>query len=283
MLAIRTKTAVAAPTPQRAIKDVGRTHPVACGAACAARQEGMDWLAPIRLTVNAVLPPRCPGCGAVTGADHDLCAGCWSQLRFLAPPWCAACHTPFTVDRGASARCAACIAAPPVHRGVRAAVAYDDLSAAMILRLKYSGHYALATTLAQHMVRLLPGDAALLVPVPLHPRRLWGRGFNQAGEIARALGKTSGVPFDPHLLRRTRATPVLRGLGGAARLAAVDRAFAIAPGCAAGAVDKAVVLIDDVYTSGATTAACSRVLLKAGAASVTILCWARVIAQSAGD
>ncbi len=283
MVAKRTKTAVAAPAPQGAIKDVGRAHPLACGAAWAARQGVMDWLAPIRLAVDAVLPPRCPGCGAVTGADHEFCAGCWSQLRFLAPPWCAAFHTPFTVDRGATARCARCIAAPPAHRGVRAAVGYDDLSAAMVLRLKYGGHYALATTLAQHMARMLPEDATLLVPVPLHPRRLWGRGFNQAGEIARALGKIGGVAVDPHLLRRVRATPVLRGLGGGARLAAVDRAFAIASGRAAAAVGKAVVLVDDVYTSGATTAACTRVLLKAGAASVTILCWARVIAQSAGD
>lgn len=238
---------------------------------------GMDLLAPIRFAVDAVLPPRCPGCGAVTRTDHDFCARCWSQLRFLAPPWCAACHTPFAVDRGPAARCAACIAAPPIHGGVRAAVAYDDLSAAMVLRLKYGGRYALAATLARHMARLLPKDAALLVPVPLHPRRLWRRGFNQAGEIARALSTISGVASDLHLLRRVRATPALRELGGRERSAAVDRAFAVAPGRSAFLVGKAVVLVDDVYTSGATTAACSLVLRGAGATSVTILCWARVI------
>lgn len=170
-----------------------------------------------------------------------------------------------------------------MHRGVRAAVAYDDLSSAVVLRLKYGGHYALAATLARHMARLLPEDAQLLVPVPLHRNRLWQRGFNQAGEMARALGSASGVAVDLHALRRTVPTPVLRGLGASARAAAVSRAFAVAPASAAGVTGKAIVLVDDVYTSGATTSACTRALLKAGAASVVILCWARVLTPAAGD
>jgi len=239
--------------------------------------------APLRLVADAALPPRCPGCGAVTRNDHQFCAECWAQLRFLAPPWCAACHTPFSVDRGSGARCADCLDQPPRHAGVRAAVAYGDIARAMVLRLKYGGHLAYAATIARHMARLMPDGAELLVPVPLHPRRLWGRGFNQAAEIARALSAISGVRSVPDALRRPVSTPVLRGLGAKARAKAVAAAFAIPTAQRMAVAGKAVVLVDDVYTSGATTDACTRILLGAGARSVTILCWARVLDPAAAD
>lgn len=240
-------------------------------------------IAPLRLIADAALPPRCPGCGAVTRTDHRFCAACWGQLRFLAPPWCATCHTPFTLDRGPDARCAACLEHPPRHAGVRAAVAYGDIPRAMVLRLKYGGHLAYAATIAQHMARLVPSDADLLIPVPLHARRIWGRGFNQAAEIARGLSAISAIPSDPDVLKRTTATPVLRGLGGKARARAVAGAFAVPVDQRARLAGKAVVLVDDVYTSGATTDACTRVLRAAGARSVTILCWARVLDSAAAD
>uniref|UniRef100_UPI0020C6FF63 double zinc ribbon domain-containing protein n=1 Tax=Sphingomonas bacterium TaxID=1895847 RepID=UPI0020C6FF63 len=89
--------------------------------------------------VSLALPPRCPGCGTPVGEDHRFCAGCWSQLRFVGPPWCAACNTPFDYDRGERARCAACLADPPHHAGIRAAVAYGTVSRRLALRLKYGG------------------------------------------------------------------------------------------------------------------------------------------------
>lgn len=240
-------------------------------------------IAPFRLIADAALPPRCPGCGAVTRTDHRFCADCWGQLRFLAPPWCATCHTPFSIDRGADARCADCLDHTPRHAGVRAAVAYGDIPRAMVLRLKYGRHLAYAATIAQHMVRLVPDDADLLVPVPLHARRMWGRGFNQAAEIARGVSAAIGVPTDLDVLVRRAATPLLRGLGAKARARAVAGAFAVPADRRARLAGKAVVLVDDVYTSGATTDACTRVLRAAGAKSVTILCWARVLDSAAAD
>lgn len=240
-------------------------------------------VAPLRLIADAALPPRCPGCGAVTRTDHRFCAACWGQLRFLAPPWCAACHTPFTLDRGPDARCADCLDHPPRHTGVRAAVAYGEIPRAIALRLKYGRHLAYAATIARHMARLVPDDADVLVPVPLHARRMWGRGFNQAAEIARALSAVQGTPIDFDTLRRPVATPMLRGLGAKARARAVAGAFVVRPERRTRIVGKAVVLVDDVYTSGATTDACTRVLLKAGARKVTILCWARVLDSGAVD
>ncbi|WP_010164362.1 ComF family protein [Sphingomonas sp. PAMC 26617] len=234
------------------------------------------WLAPLRLVADFALPPRCPGCGAVTGQDHRFCAGCWGSLRFLAPPWCAACHTPFAFDRGEAALCPDCIADPPQHAGILAAVAYGDVARTVALRFKYGGRIAFAETIARQLRRLLPGDADLLVPVPLHRWRLWARGFNQAALIAAALGRSSGVPADPLLLRRIKATPPLRGMGAKARARTVAGVFrTVDPnGTVAG---KAVVLVDDIHTSGATTDGCTAALLDAGAKSVTILCWARVL------
>ena len=116
----------------------------------------------------------------------------------------------------------------------------------------------------------------LLVPVPLHRWRLWSRGFNQAALIAAALARRTEVPHDPFALTRPRATQVLRGLGNRGRRKAVTGAFAVPD--RARVAGKAMGLVDDVYTSGATAAACTRMLLAAGAASVTILCWARVVA-----
>lgn len=234
--------------------------------------------APLYNLARFALPPRCPGCGAVTEADHRFCARCWGELRFLGPPWCAACCTPFPFDRGEGALCGQCLADPPKHRGVRAAVAYGDIARALALRLKYGGKTAYAETAARLMQRLLPEDAELLVPVPLHRWRIWARGFNQAALIAGALEKASGVRADPHVLRRARATPVLRGLGPRDRRKAVRGAFRI--GDPARVRGKSVVLVDDVHTSGATSDACTAALLRAGATEVSILCWARVLGAS---
>ena len=230
-----------------------------------------------------MLPPRCPGCGAVMGEDHRFCASCFDKLRFIAPPWCAGCNVPFDHDLGQGALCGDCLADPPRHAGVRAAVAYGEIARTVALRLKYGGRTAFAETVARLMLRHVPAGADLLLPVPLHRWRLWSRGFNQAGLIAQALAAASGVPVDLDLLCRVKATPSLRGLGGRGRAKAVAGAFSVGPGARERLRGRAVVLIDDVHTSGATADGCTRVLLRAGAASVTILCWARVLRGNAED
>lgn len=233
-------------------------------------------LAPLRYVADFALPARCPGCGAVTGEEHRFCATCWSGLRFLGPPWCAGCHVPFAYDRGEDAQCAKCLADPPQHAGVRAAVAYGDVARTVALRLKYGGRTAFAETVGRQMARLMPEGADVLLPVPLHRWRLWSRGFNQAALIATSLTRANGVPNDPLMLRRIKATPPLRAMGPKARARAVAGVFRVIDP-ARSLKGKSVVLIDDIHTSGATTDGCTRVLLRAGAAKVTILCWARVL------
>lgn len=146
------------------------------------------------------------------------------------------------------------------------------VASALAIRLKHGGRIALAKTMARAMLRVLPpGD--VLIPVPLHRMRIWSRGFNQAALIAKAVGRLAGMPCDHHALERGRATRLLRGLGRRARARTVAGVFRATPNVAG----KRVILVDDVYTTGATAGACTRALLKAGASSVTILCWARVL------
>ncbi|MDQ0836948.1 ComF family protein [Sphingomonas faeni] len=241
----------------------------------------MSMFAPFRYVAGLALPPRCAGCGVPVAEDHRFCGVCWTSMRFLGPPWCAGCNLPFAFDRGEGVLCAACLAEPPRHAGVRAAVAYGPVARDLALRLKYGGRIAFADTMARQMRRLLPADVDLLVPVPLHRWRIWTRGFNQAALIADAIAKSSGVAHDRDVLVRPRRTIVLRGLGGRQRAKAVSGAFAVS---AADRVrGRAIALVDDIYTSGATADACTRVLLKAGARSVTILCWARVLSSAADD
>ncbi|AJP72465.1 ComF family protein [Sphingomonas hengshuiensis] len=243
----------------------------------------MALLAPLARIAALALPPRCPGCGAVTEADHRFCAACWGRLEFLGPPWCAGCQRPFVFDRGPGALCEKCEARRPAYDGARAAVAYGDVARGVALKLKYGGRLACAETMARAMARLMPEDAGLLVPVPLHRWRIWSRGFNQAALIAQGLSRRCGVAVDLDAVRRVKATPVLRGLGWDGRRSAVAGAFALAPGTEARIAGKTIILVDDVHTSGATASACARVLKRGGAARVILLCWARVLDETALD
>lgn len=243
----------------------------------------MPAVARLARLIDVALPPRCPGCGTIVDADHRFCAACWNSLHFLGPPWCAHCHLPFAFDRGEGARCGACIADPPPLDGIRAAVAYGRVARTVALKLKYGRRLASAETMARAMARLMPAGADLLVPVPLHRWRLWSRGFNQAAVMAQAVAARSGVPADLHLLRRCKATPVLRGLGAKGRTRAVSGAFVLGDGARARLKGRTIVLVDDVHTSGATAGACARTLKQGGAARVILLCWARVLADEAMD
>jgi ComF family protein len=231
--------------------------------------------------IDFVLPPRCPGCGLIVDGDHRFCVDCWQKLDFLGSPACVRCAVPLPHDLGDEAMCGACHADPPAFDRAAAAVAYGEIARSVALRLKYGGRPGVARTMAGQMARLIgavPADA-LVVPVPLHRWRLWSRGYNQALLIARDVAGRLGLACAPDLLVRIKATPVLRGLGRKARAKTVSGAFAISASGKAVLRGRTVLLIDDVYTSGATASACAKALKRAGAAEVRLRCWARVLRE----
>jgi ComF family protein len=232
----------------------------------------------VRPLLDFALPPRCPGCGAITEEPHRFCLGCWSQLAFLGPPCCERCALPFEYESGEGVVCGACMADPPDFARLRAAVAYGEISRKVALKLKYGGRPGHAETIARFMERHLEvRPDALLVPVPLHRWRIWKRGYNQAALIASALSRRSGLEARLDMIERIKRTPPLKGMGPKARRDAVRGAFRIAPRHKEAVRSRSVVLVDDVYTSGATANACARILKRAGAAEVNVLCWARVV------
>lgn len=234
------------------------------------------------LAVDFALPPRCPACGLIVPEPHAFCLDCWRSLTFLGEPCCARCGLPFDFGGGADSECGRCLADPPPFDRLRAAVAYGEVARSVALKLKYSGRPGLAETLARLMARhLQPGSDRLLVPVPLHRWRIWKRGYNQAALIASALSRRTGVAVELDILRRTKATPPLKGLGRRERALAVRGAFRLREEGKAVLAGRHAILVDDVYTSGATAGGCARALKRAGAASVAILTWARVVRTEA--
>lgn len=231
-----------------------------------------------RHLLDFALPPRCPACGVIVEAPHRFCLPCWSKLDFLGAPCCATCALPFDYGEATERQCAGCLAHPPRFDRMRAAVAYGDIPRQVALKLKYGGRPGVAETMARFMARHLDAEGEpLLVPVPLHRWRIWRRGYNQSALVATALAGQAGLATSLDLIRRVRATPPLKAMSPKARRDALRGAFRVEPDRKAEAKGRRIILIDDVYTSGATANGCARALKRAGAARVDVLCWARVV------
>lgn len=236
-------------------------------------------LALTRPLLDYALPPRCPACGVIVSDVRALCSECWRGIDFIGDPLCAICGIELpdhAIDP--EARCGACLADPPPFDRARAVMRYGETARTIAHRLKYGRRVSLAQVMAGQMMPLLSGldQDTLLVPVPLHRWRIWSRGFNQAALIAGQIARRSGIALETDLLRRTVNTPPLHALGRSARRKTVKGAFALAPGAAARIEGRSIILVDDIWTTGATASACARVLRAGGAARVEILCWTRV-------
>lgn len=238
---------------------------------------GVPLLGPV---LDLVLPPTCAGCGAMVAEPDTLCVDCWSQLTFLGHPCCEACGHPFDYAVPDLTLCGPCVRERPPYRRARSALLYDDASRDFILRFKHADKTDTVGLLAKWLQMAggdVLSDADVLVPVPLHWTRLLARRYNQAALLAHAVGRASGVAVAVDALKRRKRTPSQGGLGLKARARNVRGAFEVPPKRLRSVRGKRVVLVDDVYTTGATVRAAAKVLTRAGAASVDVLTLARVV------
>jgi ComF family protein len=248
-----------------------------------------------RMGIDAILPPRCGGCGDIIDSPHAVCGQCWAGLQFITTPYCACCGYPFELDDSANIApgsglgsdhgemlCGGCVQKKPAFDQARAALVYDDQSRDYLLRFKHADRGDLTPLLARWVFQAGIGiwdQADVLVPVPLHRKRLLSRRYNQSGLLAAQLSKITGIRWDGLVLRRARNTRSLGGLGPSSRKREVGGAFDVDEARAAkiGLSGARVVLVDDVLTTGATANACVRALKRSGAMHVSVITVARVV------
>ncbi|MFT8244482.1 double zinc ribbon domain-containing protein [Roseomonas sp. BN140053] len=236
--------------------------------------------------LDAVLPPHCLSCDAAVTEQGAVCPDCFRTLHAIVAPFCDGCGVPFVHGGqgvpelgGPRLLCSRCAERPPLFDTARAAFTYGEGAKRLLLPFKHGDRPDLARPLARHMARAgaeLLDRADLLVPVPLHWKRLLRRRYNQAALLARMLARRSGVPWLPDALRRLRATESLGERGAAEREAVLQGAFGLSRRGAAQVEGRRVLLVDDVLTSGATANACAAALRGAGATAVDVLAVARV-------
>lgn len=232
------------------------------------------------LAADLVLPPTCPGCAGAVADSHALCARCWSQVRFIDPPLCPVYGTPFVHHLGENIVSAEALADPPPFRRARSAAVYGDVARQLVHQLKYHDRPHVAEVMATAMYRAgrsLLSQNSLVVPVPLYRWRLWRRQLNQAALLAGGIARLAGLRHDPLVLHRVKATGSQVGLTLTQRQENVRGAFRVPEAMRSRIAGREILLVDDVYTSGATAKAATRALLRGGAAAVDVLTFARVI------
>lgn len=236
--------------------------------------------------LDLVFAPVCVACGGPIPSVDDvriICRLCWARARPLPAPNCARCWEPAPGGwHPQAAHCTVCERLPPGVRAIRSAFRMAEPVSRMVHALKYGGWEAAGAPMGARLVKVpLPADVAeeanLVVPVPVSTSRLRQRGYNQAALLATAFAEATGRTCDGEVLARIRATESQTALHPDERRANVAHAFAVPSGQAPKLHREHVLLIDDVWTTGATAIACAETLLQAGARAVSVLTFARAL------
>jgi ComF family protein len=234
-------------------------------------------------SIDIILPPRCPISGELVLQNGTLDASVWQKLNFIEKPFCPHCGLPYQNHSQEGLLCGACLSEPPDFDLARAALYYDDGSRGLILAFKHADRTLLTPLLTQLLMRCVPPDslthADLIMPVPLHRWRLLKRRYNQAAELARVLSRKTDIPWNPHLLQRRRNTDSQGHKNKSQRRKNVRGAFTVSSQDKHHIKNKHIILLDDVYTTGATLNACCKTLRNAGAKHITVLTLARAAAK----
>jgi ComF family protein len=241
------------------------------------------WRASSRAMLDAAYPPQCVACREITAEPATLCAACWREMPFITRPFCERLGTPFAVDIGGPLLSPAAIADPPVFGRARSVAHHRAAAQELVHKLKYGDRQELAIAMGGMMASAcadLLSEASVIIPVPLHWTRLWQRRFNQAAALAAVIGQRSGLPVEASLLRRRKRTLRQVGLTRSQRQENLQGAFVVPDDVKPSLKGQRVLLVDDVMTTSSTANAASRVLLRAGATSVDVVTFARVVTLS---
>jgi ComF family protein len=234
----------------------------------------------LRGLFHLVYPPTCAHCHVQILTHNALCSGCWATLRLIERPFCEVLGLPFAHDPGEGMLSPEAIAHPPVFDRLRSVALHEGVARHLVHGLKYRDRTDLAPMMAAWMVRAASAEITAadgIVAVPLHRMRMFRRMFNQSAELARHVARQSDKPFLPEALVRRKRTQQQVGLTANQRALNVRGAFLVPEGREDLVFGRRLVLIDDVYTTGATVGAATAALKKAGAADVTVLTFARAL------
>lgn len=226
----------------------------------------------LKILIDLIYPPTCISCKKPTHDHGTLCTDCWNEIDFISSPNCTICSTPMPHSSASPLICGTCLNSPPNYHRARSLFSYDENSKRIITRLKYYDKTHIAKHVSQWLYNRQQDficESELIIPVPLHKKRLNSRKFNQSTLIAKHLSKKTNIPFIADALIRTKNSTPQTNLTFKQRTKNLNNCFIQNP--KRNIQNKRVLLVDDVITTGTTVYQCTKTLLKAGAKEVNVL------------
>lgn len=230
----------------------------------------------IEKVLDVLFSHRCMFCGNL--ADADVCEECWKKITWITEPVCEICGQPF--ETSYKSICKSCMLQKPNYDIARAIFSYDEFTKTAILNFKNKDATYLAKSFSDWIKNRhskIIADADIIIPVPIHRRKLFFRLYNQAAILAKRLSDISNIEFNPLVLEKLKSTHTQEGLSRIARLKNLVGAFSVNEKYASRIKNKNILLIDDVLTTGATANECAKTLKSAGAKKVFVITVAKVI------